>query len=402
MLKREKYLSRIRPYYESDLIKSIAGIRRCGKSTILSQIKEELSECVSADQLIFYDFEDFDNYHYLKDPEGFYMDVKARIGALGGRRPYVFIDEVQYMERYIPVIASIRSALGASVFVTGSTSTLISGELAKRLTGRYAEFAVFPFSYDEMVQFIGRDDDEALSDYLRWGGFPIRFAHSLNARTSIQDILSSIVDRDILSRHPELDRWNFRNFLSYILAYTSNVISTESLSAFISINEKKLSPTTCYAYLEAMREANLISMPQRFDIKGKEMLKTRRKAYAADPALTALQRGSTAAVNLGAILETVIYNELVSRGYEVHTGKTYKGEIDFVVTNGEDRCYIQVAYQLANEEIVEREFSAYSSVKDNWPKYVISMDKPDFSQNGIVHMNARDFLTGRKKLAIEP
>ena len=276
MLKREKYLSRIRPYYESDLIKSIAGIRRCGKSTILSQIKEELSECVSADQLIFYDFEDFDNYHYLKDPEGFYMDVKARIGALGGRRPYVFIDEVQYMERYIPVIASIRSALGASVFVTGSTSTLISGELAKRLTGRYAEFAVFPFSYDEMVQFIGRDDDEALSDYLRWGGFPIRFAHSLNARTSIQDILSSIVDRDILSRHPELDRWNFRNFLSYILAYTSNVISTESLSAFISINEKKLSPTTCYAYLEAMREANLISMPQRFDIKGKEMLKTLR------------------------------------------------------------------------------------------------------------------------------
>ena len=143
-------------------------------------------------------------------------------------------------------------------------------------------------------------------------------------------------------------------------------------------------------------------MPFRFDIRGKEMLKTRRKSYATDPSLVTLQRGSTATFNLGDVLETVIYNELISRGYEVHTGKTYKGEIDFVVTNGVERCYIQVAYQLASEEVVEREFNAYSTVKDNWPKYVISMDKPDFSQRGIIHMNVRDFLTGHKKLAIEP
>ena len=402
MLKREKYLSRIRPYYESDLIKAIAGIRRCGKSTILAQIMEELSKRVSDDQIIFYDFEDFDNEHYIRDPQGFYRDVKVRIAALAGRKAYVFIDEVQYLDRYIPVIASIRSALGASVFVTGSTSTLISGELADKLTGRYVEFTVFPFSYDEVVQFTGHDDDETLADYIRWGGFPVRFAPSINARTSIQDILSSIIDRDILGRHPGFDSWNFKNFLTYILAYTSNVISAGSLSNFISVNEKKISTTTCYQYLEAMCEANLITMPFRFDIKGKEMLKTRRKSYATDPSLVTLQRGSTAAFNLGDILETVIYNELISRGYEVHTGKTYKGEIDFVVTNGVERCYIQAAYQLASEEIAEREFNAYSTVKDNWPKYVISMDKPDFSQRGIIHMNVRDFLTGHKKLAIEP
>ena len=229
MLKREKYLSRIRPYYESDLIKAIAGIRRCGKSTILAQIMEELSKRVSDDQIIFYDFEDFDNEHYIKDPKGFYSDVKDRIAALAGRKAYVFIDEVQYLDRYIPVIASIRSALSASVFVTGSTSTLISGELANKLTGRYVEFTVFPFSYDEVVQFTGHDDDETLADYLRWGGFPVRFAPSINARTSIQDILSSIIDRDILGRHSGFDSWNFKNFLTYILAYTSNVISAESL-----------------------------------------------------------------------------------------------------------------------------------------------------------------------------
>ena len=303
---------------------------------------------------------------------------------------------------YIPIIASIRSALGASVFVTGSTSTLISGELADKLTGRYVEFSVFPFSYDEVVQFTSHDDEETLADYLKWGGFPVRFAPAINARTAIQDILSSIVERDILGRHPEFDRWNFRNFLSYILAYTSNRISTESLSTFISVNEKKISTTTCYKYLEAMREANLISMPVRFDIRRKEMLKTRRKSYATDPSLVTLQRGSTAPFDLGDILETVAYNELVSRGYEVHTGKTYNGEIDFVVTNRVKRCYIQVAYLLASEEVVEREFKAYSSVKDNWPKYVISLDKPDFSQRGIIHMNVRDFLTGRRKLAIEP
>ena len=185
------------------------------------------------------------------------------------------------------------------------------------------------------------------------------------------------------------------------------VTDTESMEAvlddcYILINEKKISTTTCYQYLEAMCEANLITMPFRFDIRGKEMLKTRRKSYATDPSLVTLQRGSTAAFNLGDILETVIYNELISRGYEVHTGKTYKGEIDFVVTNGVERCYIQVAYQLASEEVVEREFNAYSTVKDNWPKYVISMDKPDFSQRGIIHMNVRDFLIGHKKLAIEP
>ena len=396
------HTSRIRPYYKSDLIKSIAGIRRCGKSTILKQIIEELSERVSDDQIIFYDFEDFDNEHYLHDPQGFYHDVKNRIAALAGKKAYILIDEVQYMDRYIPIIASIRSALGASVFVTGSTSTLISGELADKLTGRYVEFSVFPFSYDEVVQFTSHDDEETLADYLKWGGFPVRFAPAINARTAIQDILSSIVERDILGRHPEFDRWNFRNFLSYILAYTSNRISTESLSTFISVNEKKISTTTCYKYLEAMREANLISMPVRFDIRRKEMLKTRRKSYATDPSLVTLQRGSTAPFDLGDILETVAYNELVSRGYEVHTGKTYNGEIDFVVTNRVKRCYIQVAYLLASEEVVEREFKAYSSVKDNWPKYVISLAKPDFSQRGIIHMNVRDFLTGRRKLAIGP
>lgn len=401
MLIREKYLKRIRPYYESDLIKCIAGIRRAGKSTLLQQIMKEIGNANSDAQLIHYDFEDYDNAHFLTDPKGFYDAVRQRIQALDGRKAYVFIDEVQYLEDYIPLIASMRSALHASVFVTGSTSTLISGALESRMTGRYIEFQILPFSYDEMASYIGKEDDDALADYLQWGGFPVRFQEGINPRIAISDILESIISRDILSRHSGTNSWLFRNFASYILSYTGTVISPKSLASYIGSKEEKISTSSAYLYLEMMEEANLISLPQRFDIKGKAMLETRRKAYATDSALVTLQRGSTASINLGAVLETVVYNELISRGHEVTTGKTYNGEIDFVVSNGTERCYMQIAYLLADDAVVEREFGAYSSVKDNWPKYVLSLDKFDFSRNGITHMNVRDFLTGRRKLSIE-
>lgn len=402
MQKREKYLKRIRPYYNSDLIKSLTGIRRAGKSTLLLQIMEEIKKENSSDQIIFFDFEDFDNAEYLKEPKKFYTEVKKRVLSLNGKKAFVFIDEVQYLNDYIPVIASLRSSLNCSVFVTGSTSTLISGELESRMTGRYIEFTIFPFSYGEMVSYTGREDEKSIEDYIQWGGFPIRFQPEINPRTAINDILSSIIIRDVFSRHKEINSWSFRNFASYILSYTGNIVSTESLVKYISQKEEKITASTCYKYLNVMREANLISLPDRFDIKGKAMLKTKRKAYATDPALVTFQRGTTAAVNYGTVLETIVYNELLSRGYEVSTGKTYKGEIDFVLSNRTERCYIQVAYLLSNEDVIEREFGAYSSIKDNWPKYVISMDTLDFSRDGITHMNIRDFLTGRKQLAIEP
>ena len=402
MQKREKYLERIRPYYDSDLIKSIAGIRRAGKSTLLVQIMEEIKKENSEEQVIFFDFEDFDNSHYLKRPNELYAEIKRRVQALGNKKAYVFIDEVQYLDDYIPVIASIRSSLNASVFITGSTDTLISGELESRLTGRYIEFTVFPFSYLEMASYIGKEDDNAFADYLQWGGFPVRFQEGINPRIAIGDILSSIITRDVLARHKDINSWLFGNFSSYILSYTGNIVSSESLTGYISSKEEKIAASTCYGYLEIMEEANLISIPSRFDIKGKAMLKTKRKVYAADPALVTLQRGLTASINYGAVLETVVFNELISRGYEVSTGKTYRGEIDFVVSNGTERCYVQVAYLLSSDEVVEREFGAYSSVKDSWPKYVISMDSLDFSRDGIIHMNIRDFLTQRKRLAINP
>lgn len=399
---REKYLKRIRPYYHSDLIKALTGIRRSGKSTILSQIMDEIGAQTPSKQIIFYDFEDYDNAHYLHDPAAFYSEVKRRVAALNGKRGFVFIDEVQYLDDYIPVIASIRSSLWCSVFVTGSTSTLISSDFEAKLTGRYTEFTILPFSYDEASEFTGRDDDSFLAQYIEWGGFPVRFQEGINPRVAIGDILGSIISRDITSRHKELNTWALQDFASYILAYSGNIVSAGNLATYISSRGEKTNTSTCYKYLSAMKEAYLISTPDRFDIKGKAMLKTRRKAYAMDPALVTLQRGSTAAIKQGAVIETMIYNELVSRGYEVTTGKTYKGEIDFVISNGTERCYLQSAYLLGSDDVIKREFGAYSTIKDNWPKYVVSMDTLDFSRDGIIHMNLRDFLSGRKQLAVRP
>ncbi len=390
MLIRKKYLNRIRPYYNSELIKVITGIRRSGKSTILKQIISEIKTEINDDsRIIFYDFEDFSNEKYQNNPHEFYNVITRQLSNKD--KNYVFLDEIQYMKDFEKVIASIRK-LNCSLFVTGSNSKLLSGELASVLTGRVIEFRVQPFSYSEASEYMQTDNDEFFDDYLKFGGFPLRYEEqNTDAFLFSKNLYDAILDRDIFSRHVIEDKNKFKNFASYVMLHSGETISTESIEKYTEKAGDKISKSTGYQYLDYMEEAFLNNCCYRYDISGKQMLSTKKKYYAVDTSLIRIQKDSDNQ-NLGFLLETLVFNELVSRGFSVSIGKTYKGEVDFVVSSGKNICYIQVCYLLASEEIIAREFGAFSSIRDSYPKYVISMDKTDMSRNGIKHINIRDFL----------
>lgn len=390
MYKREKFLKLLRPYYDSEQIKVLTGLRRCGKSTILHQIIEELSATISADRIFYMDFEDFDSEIYHDDPHAFYDLIKSF--ASGKEKCYIFLDEVQYLDKFEMVVASARSKLDCSIFITGSTSTLLAGALASRLTGRVIEVRVMPFSYSEVAQYTGKDDENTFLDYLANGGLPLRFNEtSISPVQTATTLYKGILSRDILKQHDLKSRHQFENFTSFVLAGSGETISTASINGYLQAENEATTSTTLYNYLEYLENAFLVTKCSRFDIKGKQMLSTRMKYYAIDPAFITIQKGNKD-INQGLVLETIVFNELLSRGYDIYIGKTYKGEIDFVVSNGTGHCYIQVCFLLVNDEVTAREFSAFSTVKDNYPKYVISLDTVDMSRRGIRHLNIRKFL----------
>ena len=390
MLIREKYLSRIRPYYDSELIKVLTGIRRSGKSTILKQIISEVNN--KGAKIIFFDFEDYLNEKYLNNPDEFYNNLIQMIDF--EQKTYIFLDEIQNMDDFQKVIASIRK-MNCSLFVTGSSSKLLSGELASVLTGRVIEFSIQPFSYSEASEYMGREDDDLFLDYLKFGGFPLRYIESsTDPFLFSKNLYEAILERDIFSRHHIEDKNKFRNFASYVMLHSGEIISTESIDKFTTNIGDKISKSTGYQYLDYMEEAFFNRCCLRYDVSGKQMLNTKKKYYASDVSLIRVQKNSDNQ-NLGFFLETIVFNELISRGLTVSIGKTYKGEVDFVVSSEKGLCYIQVCYLLATEEIIEREFGAFSCIRDSYPKYVLSMDKIDMSRNGIKHINIRDFLLSK-------
>lgn len=388
MIKRTQYLDRIRPYFDTDDIKVLVGIRRCGKSTILKQIYEELNTKDS--NLIFYDFEDYDNAFFCKNPSEFYKHVKEQV--VSNKKNYVFIDEVHYLDDYQQVVASIRSSLGCSIFITDSSSSIISGKLGTRFTGRYIEFLIMPFSFSEFVQITGKKGKEAFDYYLVHGGMPAQYDDGNQADDNyIRRLYDSILERDILARHGIKNIEEFKRIASYIMLSSGSTFSAESISDYLKSQQLSCSVPSLMNYVSYLNEAFLTSECKRFSIKGKQTLQTLFKNYAIDPSFISIQE-RTGNLNLGLVLETVVYNELISRGFEVCIGKTYNGEIDFIAKKDGLTFYYQVAYSLEKEDTQTREFGAFSSVKDSFPKYVISTDTIDFSRNGIKHLNIINFL----------
>ena len=394
-LKRETYLEQIRPYYESDIIKVITGVRRAGKSILLDTIKDELKENgIDSEHIIYINFEDLD-FDYIVDASDLNKEIKSRIKD--DRKYYIFLDEIQHIDQFEKALASFRATLNVSLFVTGSNSALLSGELATLLTGRTVEFEILPFSFYEMKLYYELNDKEfsedLFMDYLKWGGFPLRFDYDDEASVHkyLSNLYESIVNRDIVGRTKSADKKAFMDISLYILANAGKELSIDNIIATYEKENRQISRRTVYNYLERMKKAYLIHGVGRYNIVGKSALSNKEKQYAIDMGFRTI---NTNTINYEDtfFLENIIYNELITRGFTVFAGKTYKGEIDFVAIRNGKKCFIQVSYLLASEDTIKREFGAYDKITDASPKYVMSLDKIDMSHDGIIHVNIIDFL----------
>lgn len=395
MIKRENYLSRIRGFYHKDLIKVITGIRRCGKSVLLMQIMDELKEQhVLENQMIYINFEDYD-YSFIKTGMQLHEYIKEKI--VTQEKYYLFLDEIQVVPDFERVINSLRMKFNISIFITGSNGKLLSGELATFLSGRYVSFSIYPFSFSEVCEMKGiernevRDDD--IIDYMNWGGLPQRFMMEdvEQTKTFLRDVYDTIVLRDIVQRAGIKDIDLFERIIEYLVCNPSQIFSIKSMSDYFLSVDRKVSKETIYNYLEHITASLIMSRVSRYDIRGKRILTKMDKYYLMDMGLGRI-RNSGFKLEMGALLENVVFNELLVRGYEVYVGKTRDGEVDFVAIKGNQKEYYQVAYYLYDQKVIDREFGAFSGIADNYPKYVISFDKNDFSRDGIIHKNAIDFL----------
>ncbi len=392
-VKRVNYLKRIRPFYNSEMIKVITGMRRCGKSVLMLQIIEELKQKgISKDNIIYLNLEDFENRELQKD-ENLFDYIKSRL--VNKEKYYIFIDEIQNVQGFERVINSFRSTNDCSIFVTGSNSTLLSGELATLLSGRVVSFNILPFKFSEFVEFNKNHKktiEELFDEYLMWGGIPLVCKIDEESKNiMLENIYGTIVLKDIIRRTNTTSSRSLEKVIDFLIANSAKTISGTNISRVLNSNGFKVSVPSVYEYIDNTVNACIVDKVARYDIKGKKILSFEEKVYAKDLGFYHLKKDK-GSKEYGALIETIVYNELIARGYKVYVGKTYKGEVDFVVENHRDKHYIQACYLLSDEKIVEREFGAYKNILDNHPKYVISMDKILMNRDGIIHKNLIDFL----------
>lgn len=392
MIKRKKYLDDIRPFYDEGLIKVITGIRRCGKSILLGQIVEELSVNVDKDHIIYINFEDI-LYYDIKD----FKELNNYIINLikDDKKYYLFFDEIQNVEKWEKTVNSLKATRNVSLFITGSNSDLLSGDLATYLSGRYVSFKMQPFTFGEVCELIGtKDYDNIFLDYVKWGGMPQRFRFSEEElRTYLSDLYDSIVMKDIIRRFKITDLDLFNRIVEYIMTTLTQPFSADNLVNYLNDrDDRKVSKETIYNYIEYMCKGLLVSKVDRYDVRGKRILNGKYKYYLTDLGLGRIMNTSKKE-QLGAYIENIVYNELIYRGYDVKIGTLENGEIDFIALKDNKKEYYQVCFSLGdNEDVINREFGAFNNINDNYSKYVISTDKFDMSQDGIIHRNIIDWL----------
>lgn len=402
MIQRETYLQQIRPFIDSEPIKVITGIRRCGKSVIMEQIQNELlANGILPEQIVFLNFEKMENDRFTTATS--LHEELVRRASLTDKKLYFFFDEIHEVEDWEKCINSCRLDFDCDIFITGSNAKMLSGEISTKLSGRYVTFTIYPFSFAEFMEALrenGMELDRAkvFHMYLEIGGMPGAMAFLQNKEAVfryLEDVYNSVLIKDIVKRYNIRNVDLLEKVLGFLMDNVGRQVSANSISAYFKNEHRVVSTDTVLNFMHYAREAFLCYNAKRYDICGKRLLNVNGKYYMADHGFREAILGRNHK-NIEQVLENVVYMELLHRGYKVTVGELGEKEIDFICENADGKLYVQVCYLLASEKTAEREFGAYRKVPDNYPKYVVSMDEFDMSRDGIKHCNIRDFLLMEK------
>lgn len=388
MIRREHYIEKVRPFYESDLIKIITGIRRCGKSVIMEQIMREISE--KTDNIIYLNFEDKRTSSNVTNADRLleYVDRHKKAGKC-----YLFFDEIQTLDGWQEACKTLR-LYDYSLFITGSNSKLLSGEFVKELSGRYVAFKVRPFVYKEIVEYcaeLGKTPSH--TDYLVWGGFPKRFEFDeIEAQTRyLSDLDDTIVINDLIMRYKIRKEGLFKSIVNYILRSNARIFSANSIRDYVKQEHPECSVNTILKYIGYLEEAYIIESVKLYSTKTKKELSYYAKVYNEDVCFNSL-RCPNNRFDLTHNLENIVYNELVYMGYELYVFNNNGKEIDFLASKGNLQYYVQVAYSVAEERAYNREFGAFANIDGLSQKILITNDDVDYSTSTVRHIRLKDFL----------
>ncbi len=399
MILRQAYLNQIIPLINKNLIKVIAGVRRSGKTVLLGQIRDYLlSQGIPQERIISISLESKRNKKY-KDGDVLYNYLLSVCEKIDGKI-YIFLDEIHETSKWEEVVSSLMVDLDCDLYITGSNSKLLSGEYATLIAGRYVKIDVYPFTLSEAkemtIQTGKYTSDEALfQDYLRYGGLPLRYSlEDISIEPYLSDTYDAIVIKDIIGRNKIKDAHLLTLILNFLMDNIANTFSARSIVSALATQGIKTSVDTVVTYVDYIKNALIVLSANRYDIKGKKLLTTNEKYYSVDLGLRNVVKNNNE-IDYNKLYENIVYLELLQRGYRVRVGKTDDYEIDFIAYKGNDIIYVQVCYLLSSPETIEREFGNLERINDNYPKYVISGDLPDFSRNGIKHFNIINFLLNR-------
>ena len=398
MIDRPKYVDRIMAYVDMPFVKILTGVRRCGKSTILKMIIEKLKSerNIPEQRIISYCFDSM-LYEDMTAKE-LYRDISGKLSC--GSKTYLFFDEIQEIDGWERVVNSLTSDFDVDIFVTGSNSRMMSSEISTYLTGRYVSFRIYTLSFEEYLEFTSSyrkvDNPKAeLQRYIRLGGFPATHIQDISddeIYTIVRDIYNSTIFSDIVKRNQIRKVDQLERIVKFTFNNVGNVFSAKSISDYLKAEKRKIDNETVYSYLEKLEKAYILYRCSRFDMKGKELLKTQEKFYLADTAF----RYSVLGYNSDTVassLENVVYLELCRRGYTVNVGKIGTGEIDFIATRQNEKVYVQVTQEINSEKTEKREYERLLAIRDNYPKYVLTAsDFAGGNYEGIKTMHIADFL----------
>ena len=397
LIQRKEYLDKLIAFKDKQLIKIVTGIRRCGKSTLLALYQDWLrSQGVSDEQIISINFEDLD-YEELTDYKKLYAYLKERM--VQGKMTYIFLDEVHHIDNFPKVVDSLYIKENVDIYITGSNAYMLSSEIATLISGRYVQIEMLPFSFKEYMESTGSMSDRGIkfAEYLERSSFPfaLKFQDQPNElRDYLEGLYNTIVVKDIVTRKKISDTMMLRSILHFVFDNIGNPLSSKKIADTLTSEGRKIDTKTVEKYLEALTESYIIYQAKRYNIKGKQHLKTLEKYYVVDIGIRLMLLGSKGA-DAGRILENVVYLELLRRGYEVYVGKVDEYEVDFVAQNNKGTTYFQVALTARDERTLERELRVLQSIKDHYPKLLLTLDDdPEAQYDGIRRINARDWLLG--------